>query len=352
MAIRTDGQSLLRRIGRRPAETAPNIRASDEARTEKEMRGEHRPVVAELTGDELGAWEDVRQLGRKAEAWYRNNLAGTKATNAETGWVISFNTAGAKKVGGRKGDVLARIVPAIPDIISKGRLIRSEPDTKGRSHIKRWHTFAARVNLAGAPRHVVVKVAETSDGKYHYDLSRDAGDGALFYRNGDQAKMAGRGSETAIGSEPYGFEDNPVKLNIDLALSSGKIDAAVSPIDEDGIRAVARRLNDEIAQHGLDGKVGVRAIRKLLSASGVPVLGSYRRGQIRVDAQAVDPDHVARHEIIHALRDDASGASPMGCFPDRNGVPWCAQPGRMPRLAVQSSRPILMSLSPRRRRKW
>ncbi|MDP0928497.1 LPD5 domain-containing protein [Paracoccus onubensis] len=40
-----------------------------------------REPVAELSGDELGEWNDIRQLGRKAEAWYRKNLVGTTVTN-------------------------------------------------------------------------------------------------------------------------------------------------------------------------------------------------------------------------------------------------------------------------------
>lgn len=257
-----------------------------------------RPVVATLTGDELGPWEDIRQLGRKAEAWYRENLIGGNAKNEETGWVVLFNKTGARKVGGRKGDVLARIVPAIPDIISKGHLVQSEPDTKGRGHIKQWHTFAARVIFAGAPRDVVVKVAETEDGKFHYDLSRDNGDGALF----------SRGSETAIGSEPYGFEDNPVTLNIDFA--EPEINAP-TPSD---LRKIAVSVTETMAVHGLHGKVSWRAVRGLMSAAGVPALGAYRGGEIRVNDRAADPAHTTRHEIIHALRDAALWDSPYGLF--------------------------------------
>lgn len=61
--------------------------------------------VAVLSGDELGEWKDIRQLGRKAEAWYRDNLLGTTVTNMETGWEIDFRRDGGKKIGGRKGAV-------------------------------------------------------------------------------------------------------------------------------------------------------------------------------------------------------------------------------------------------------
>ena len=77
--------------------------------------------VATLTGDELGDWEDIRQLGRKVNAWYRANLIGKTVINAVTGMTVDFRREGAKKVGGRKGDVLMRIVPALRQIIEKGR---------------------------------------------------------------------------------------------------------------------------------------------------------------------------------------------------------------------------------------
>jgi len=62
----------------------------------------------------------LRELGRKAQVWYRDNLVGTVVVNAETGWTIGFQTRGAKKIGGRKGPDLYRIVPTLKDILEKG----------------------------------------------------------------------------------------------------------------------------------------------------------------------------------------------------------------------------------------
>ena len=66
-----------------------------------------------------------------------------------------------------------------------------------------WHTFAARVLLDGAEKDVIVKVTKTAQGQFHYNISRDMGDGARFMR-----------TSVADRSQDYGLEDNPVELNI------------------------------------------------------------------------------------------------------------------------------------------
>ncbi|MFU8883820.1 MAG: hypothetical protein ACNA7Q_15780, partial [Rhodobacterales bacterium] len=63
-----------------------------------EMRGDTGAPVATLTGQELGEWGDIRQLGRKAEAWYRDNLIGKTVVMESTGWKVQFSRAGSKKV--------------------------------------------------------------------------------------------------------------------------------------------------------------------------------------------------------------------------------------------------------------
>lgn len=79
-----------------------------------------------------------------------------------------FQTRGAKKIGGRKGSDLYRIVPALKDILEKGKLTRTEQDTKGREElVEAWHTFAARVLLDGAEKDVIVKARKTAQGQYN-----------------------------------------------------------------------------------------------------------------------------------------------------------------------------------------
>lgn len=284
---------------------------------ELEMRKPEAAPVATLTGGELGPWEDIRQLGKKAAAWYRANLTGKAVTNAETGMVIIFTSAGAKKLSGRKGDILYRSVPALREIIEKGRLVQTADETKGRDHIKAWHSFAATVVLDGKPRDLVAHVMETRDGHFHYDLSRDMSDGARFML---------REAETAITGSRYGLEDNPVDINLDLAPSPDKPFGGDDPeITEADIMAITREMNAEIERTGISGKVNARVVRELYSrTTGHRIYGrmdhvGYRRGEISIEARrrdedGVDPIGVMRHEIIHALRSEGLWNRKGGLF--------------------------------------
>jgi hypothetical protein len=57
-----DAEEEARQEDKKPAQETPAAGTDS-----MEMR-EDRPPVATLRGDELGAWEDIRQIGRKAEA--------------------------------------------------------------------------------------------------------------------------------------------------------------------------------------------------------------------------------------------------------------------------------------------
>lgn len=104
------------------------------------------------SGDEFGPSEDVRHLGRKAEAWSRKNLVGTVVTNARTGMVIPFNATGAERMAGSKGDFLDRAVVGLRDVLAKGRHVNSEQDCRDRPHVKAVHRFRATIERAGAPK--------------------------------------------------------------------------------------------------------------------------------------------------------------------------------------------------------
>lgn len=74
----------------------------------------------------------MRQLGKKAEAWYSNNLVGNTMVNEAFWMKINFVSAGAKKVSGQKGDVLYRAVPAPREILQKKAVTEVSPETQGR----------------------------------------------------------------------------------------------------------------------------------------------------------------------------------------------------------------------------
>ncbi|WP_245155676.1 hypothetical protein [Paracoccus ravus] len=200
----------------------------------------------------------MRDLGRKAEAWYRKNLVGKTVTNAATGWKIGFNRTGARKIGGRKGEDLTRIVVALEEILTSGNLIDSQPDIMARSNVQSVHRIAARVMLNGQPKDVVATIRQMTDGTFHYDLSKDTGDGAKFSRNCDRAMKASRGSDA----------QSPVSLNLDFADTDFNGEA----IPSDQIRKIADAAAAALKAVGL-GRIRAKGAQRRPGVSG-----SYLRG--------------------------------------------------------------------------
>ncbi|KEP68805.1 hypothetical protein DL1_08435 [Thioclava dalianensis] len=265
----------------------------------KYQRDMDQEPVARLTGDELGEWSDIRQLGKKAYAWYRENLTDKTVTNAETGWQIGFDGVGAKKVSGRKGDVLYRLVPAIEQILQKGRLVSSENDKRARQEILAIHKFSADVKMGGQTYSVIATVRQKRDGTYHYDLSMDRG-------------ASGFSTATAQdkNSRASALEGDPAPINLEIADEKVKM----LPRERVEMRRISHDLNRLAAEVGISGKVTATAVRGLFDAAGTPIRGRYHAGRVEIDADAADRARVMDHEIIHALRDAKLWDRPYGLF--------------------------------------
>ena len=183
----------------------------------------------------------MRQLRQKAEAWYRANLLGKRETNAQSVMEISFTSAAAKKLSGRKGDVLYRSVPALREILEKGTLTGTSSETKGRSHNNAGHTMSATVMLDDMPRDLVAHVMETQDRNFQYNLSRDMSDGAHFSRfDGGAAAVTG-GASPDIGPA---LEGNPVDITLDF--TQHKIKPEADPVA--GLKALASAVEAAVDQ--------------------------------------------------------------------------------------------------------
>ncbi|WP_078541243.1 PLxRFG domain-containing protein [Thioclava sp. DLFJ5-1] len=261
--------------------------------------GMDRAPVAELKGNELGAWADIRQLGRKAFAWYRKNLIGKSVTNGETGWQIEFNNTGAKKIAGRKGQDILKAIPALESILRDGHVVDSQPDRKGRSDIVAIHKIAAPVTIDGQTQNFIATVRETSRGTFHYDLSAD--------NRGGQTEGSAAHHPAGRQDRKPALEGSPAGLN--LSVSSENINPGSK--DMAGLTADLNAMN---AAAGTSKKVNVRVVRSLLDGAGIPVRGRYQGGTIEVSASSPDAAHTMRHELIHALRDETLWGEPYGMF--------------------------------------
>ncbi|WP_339816554.1 PLxRFG domain-containing protein [uncultured Paracoccus sp.] len=253
-----------------------------------------------VSGDELGAWEDIRQLGKKAEAWYRSNLVGRDPViNRETGWEIQFDATGARKTGGRKGDVLYRLVPALPAILENGRVISSEPDSRGRKEIRAVHKLSARVMMGGQEYFVVAAIREKADGTYHYDLSMDR-----------RASGFSTATVQEQRSRTSALEGDSADINLELA------DPSVNNSDGKSLslaqaRAINAAARTELALVGLLGKIGLRVEAGRLAGP----TGSYSQGVVSILRKGSQGwRHTLDHEIVHALRDPARWGGTHGLF--------------------------------------
>lgn len=89
---------------------------------------------------------------------------------------------------------------------------------------------------------------------------------------------------------------------------------AVQPVPVSAMRAVSDALAAEVKASGLEGKVSPALVRHLLGRAGVPIQGRQAGELIEVSAESSDPVGVMRHEIVHALRDEALWGKPYGLF--------------------------------------
>lgn len=269
---------------------APKIEEGSKLKTGEERESRFigpAPVVASArTGDVIkGPTLPDRQ--RNALAWFRQNLIGKTVTNEETGMVVGFNGAGARKSVNRAGDDALAMIPVLPEIIAGSRYLGVDGDTKGRDEVKSFHRFAASVDLDGVTRDVIVIARELPDGTFQYRLARDNSVGARFLRNPS-------GVVEPNATSPSALDGDTDTINIDIAEPDFNEDAPDQILDE----AVASVMR----QHGLDSKVSVRLVAKLIGRTGKDIAGRYRDGEIALNPSSGDVLGTLRHEIVHAIR--------------------------------------------------
>ena len=89
------------------------------------------------------------------------------------------------------------------------------------------------------------------------------------------------------------------------------------PVDDYALRVMTKDLNADLEAHGLTGKVTVRAVRRVMLASGAMLdsMGVYQDGGIQVrSGSKAGVVGILRHEIIHALRDANLWGKSHGLF--------------------------------------
>lgn len=292
-------------IGRRPR------RSSEGDKTEPQFARREREPVVRLKGHELGPTASFQQLRAAAYRYYDENFvkAGMKVRNDQTGREISFSPVGLRRTI-RVGEDLMRAIPAIPDMLRKGKLLQSEADREGRRSIKALHTFAAAVEIGDRRLDVVLIVRETKDGTYQYSLHRDR-DFETGARPVSSRPQGGETSEKA--PKPPALEGGSGDLNImprhekkSPAIESGEQHAS-APSVEDTRKApspggdttnVSRDAGED------NGDEPMFAIRREAEAAPTPHLNARIRARIEqaLSSSAVNKFIEKTQDLSHPVR--------------------------------------------------
>ncbi|MGH7019147.1 MAG: hypothetical protein ACREEY_04675, partial [Brevundimonas sp.] len=172
-----------------------------------------RPVVARLSGDEITLTGDRGEDVRNLTLWLKSTFGGQAVQSEALGRPVRITSSGLDKTARVAAPEVMRAAPAIGAVLEKGRLIASEPDTRGRSNVRAYHTLQATVEIGGERLNVVAKVREQTDGSIYWGLFRD--DGRLDASG--QAQPISRGQVETGGGDDRAA--NIGETNADLNLS-------------------------------------------------------------------------------------------------------------------------------------
>lgn len=138
-----------------------------------------RPVVARLTGRELGEAAEWPALARSAKAALEP-FKGQPVRSAALGQDVRITSSGINKATRSASAEVMRALPAIREVLADGLLLGSEPDRYGRRNVRAVHRLGATVEIDGQPQAVVAMVREDNAGNIWWGLFGDDGrpDGA------------------------------------------------------------------------------------------------------------------------------------------------------------------------------
>lgn len=274
-------------------ETEAAQKATD-AKAPKDSIPDSAPVAV-LTGNELGDAADMLDMGKRARAWFKENLR-LKTVTSSDGAPVTFTRTGEGKLSG--GERILRAVPAIRAIVEKGQHFGPfEPTEKWASKgAVAAHRYVANVEVAGETQAYGVLVQEFGDGRRFY-----------YFTDQPEADVPGSRLSLAEGRPEAGAR---------LEITSGEVNLFL--VGEDfnrgpgaSFEAVRNDLASRLAGMGLSDKVQLRIVGTL--AGGAQ--GRYWPGRslIEVSLDAKDEaSFVLNHEALHAMRD-------LGVF---NGTDW------------------------------
>jgi 8-oxo-dGTP pyrophosphatase MutT (NUDIX family) len=219
-------------------------------------RGEDGRFAATLTGTELHD-EEYPELTREnvtaaARKWFKKHLQGK---------MLPLNGGGEARVSAKSWEKLkyqtkhdidkARLIPAIPDIVKKGKRSDFIPLDKPRSDdTVGYHYFDGHVRLGGTTHHVEVQVGKDTEGNYVYHLTHAPGEGKTKGPKPVRGTSPGslEPSATDSVSRKDSLDDSGDELNLsilsDMAADTAKFDCAGILFRAPGPRYLLVRRSD------------------------------------------------------------------------------------------------------------
>lgn len=300
---------------------------------------EGAPVVAELTGKELGKLLPsgkmrMVMLRDRAMAWFGQNLLG-KTVTASDGKPVSFTRKGMKKSTALKGDEILRVVPAIRAILEKGQ--RSDVPTKPGAAM-RAEMFSGNVTLDGRTLRIGVIVRTDANGRRQYDLTNAVNNAAGYPVETGGAESSFPAMEGAPGGE-QNIDEQGGESNVSRSggESSQSIPTGERPASDFNLFLLDGSLNtdadteldtaalrEQLSALGLRDKVVLQVVDTLGGSAGRYTPGQQRLIEVATDT-AQDAEFTLNHEAVHALRE-------MGLFKDSEWKILVARAKREPGL--------------------
>jgi Large polyvalent protein-associated domain 3 len=126
-----------------------------------------KPAIT-LAGNELGDWQSMKELRAKALT-YAGRFTGQTFTNQSTGNHIHIGKSGVKHTLAGAQDALVKSIPAIPALIERSLLTKSEPDKDSDQNVFAVESYGCELALEGEIYQVLLTVKLSRDGRRYYD---------------------------------------------------------------------------------------------------------------------------------------------------------------------------------------
>lgn len=137
------------------------------------QKWEDAPEI-KLKGSDLDKYEDIKELRKAAQEYYKNNLQGTEINHPQLG-NIRLSGKGLKEYMHTTGDAdKLRVVPQIPDIIKSGKVGEFEPAHKDRKdNIAGFYPIYANLKTSSGNKKAETLIGKDKQGKLFYTMFLD-----------------------------------------------------------------------------------------------------------------------------------------------------------------------------------